>query len=128
MKTNIPIRIPLVDLVTPHMELEPALTAVFQKAVTSAQFVGGPLVENFERDFAAFCGAQQCIGVASGTDAVRFALLAAGVTAGDVVITVANTFIATVEAISQAGAIPAFVDVDPRTYTLDPHQLRRFID
>lgn len=128
MRTTTDVRVPLVDLITPHSALEPALTAVFRKAVTTAQFVGGPMVDGFEREFAAFCGVQHCIGVASGTDALRFALIAAGVASGDVVITVANTFIATVEAICQAGALPAFVDVDPCTYTLDQHQLRRFIE
>src|ERR1700741_45281 len=79
--------IPFLDLVTPHVELEPELTAVFQRALRTAGFVGGPMVENFEKAFAAFCHTKHAIAVSSGTDALRFALLAAGVKAGDVVIT-----------------------------------------
>ena len=121
-------RVPLVDLVTPHRELEVALTGVFRDAVRTAAFIGGPMVEAFERGFAAFCGVAHCVGVGSGTDALRFALIAAGVRPGDTVVTVANTFIATVEAICQAGAQPAFVDVDARTYTMDPQRLRSYLE
>ena len=78
------------------------------------------MVQGFENDFAAYCDAQHCVGVGSGTDALRFALIAAGVGSGDVVVTVPNTFIATTEAISQAGARPVFVDIDEATYNLDP--------
>ena len=77
--------------------------------------------------FAKYCDAQHCVGVGSGTDALRFALIAAGVKPGDVVVTVPNTFIATTEAITQAGATPDFVDVDERTYNMDPEQLRRYL-
>jgi dTDP-4-amino-4,6-dideoxygalactose transaminase len=120
--------IPFLDLVTPHAELEQELTAVFQKALRTAGFIGGPMVEEFEKAFAAFCGTQRAVGVSSGTDAVRFALMAAGVLAGDVVVTVPNTFIATTEAISQAGAVPEFVDIDERTYNLDPEKLRLYLE
>ena len=85
-------------------------------------------VEEFEREFARFCDTQYCVGVGSGTDALRFALMAAGVRAGDSVITVPNTFIATTEVISQAGAEPEFVDVDERTYNMDPEKLREYLD
>jgi dTDP-4-amino-4,6-dideoxygalactose transaminase len=121
-------QIPFLDLVTPHVELRSELLDVFEDALCTAGFVGGPLVENFERQFAAFCETRHCVGVASGTDAVRFALMAAGVKSGDVVLTVPNTFIATTEAISQAGAIPEFVDVDPRTYCMDSVRLSEFLD
>ena len=70
------------------------------------------MVENFEKDFAGFCATSHAVAVNSGTDALRFALTAAGVRSGDVVVTVPNTFIATTEAISQAGALPEFVDID----------------
>ena len=86
------------------------------------------MVEGFERDFAAFCDAPYCVGVGSGTDALRFALMAAGVGQGDIVVTVPNTFIATTEAISQAGARPEFVDVDERTYNMDPRKLREYLE
>jgi len=120
--------IPFLDLVTPHLELEEELVLVFRSALKTAGFVGGPMVEDFERDFGEFCGAQYCVGVGSGTDALRFALIAAGVQSGDTVVTVPNTFIATTEAISQAGARPDFVDIDERTYTMDPEKLRAYLE
>jgi dTDP-4-amino-4,6-dideoxygalactose transaminase len=120
--------IPFLDLVTPHKELEQELVSVFRNALHSAGFVGGSAVENFEREFAAFCEARHCVGVANGTDALRFALIAAGVKAGDAILTVPNTFIATAEAVSQAGARPYFVDVDKRTYNMDPIRLRGFLE
>ena len=120
--------IPFLDLVTPHAELEAELTAVFQQALRTAGFIGGPVVENFEKAFASFCGAKYAVGVGSGTDALRFALTAAGVRSGDVVVTVPNTFIATTEAISQVGALPEFVDIDERTCNMDPEQLREYLE
>src|SRR3989442_15155314 len=121
-------RIPFLDLLTPHRELEAELVGVFSTALSTAGFVGGPMVEEFEREFAAFCDAAKCVGVGSGTDALRFALIAAGVEPGDTVLTVPNTFIATTEAISQAGARPDFVDIDERTYTMDPEKLRIYLE
>jgi dTDP-4-amino-4,6-dideoxygalactose transaminase len=120
--------IPFLDLVTPHENLREELCDVFKGALANAGFIGGPMVEEFETEFAEFCGARYCIGVGSGTDALRFALIAAGVKAGDIVITVPNTFIATTEAISQAGAQPAFVDIDERTYNLDPEKAREYLE
>ena len=119
--------IPFLDLVAPHVELEQELTAVFQKALRSAGFIGGTMVEEFEKAFATFCGAEYAIGVSSGTDALRFALMACGVQTGDVVVTVPNTFIATTEAISQAGALPEFVDIDEQTYNMDPAKLAEYL-
>ena len=121
-------RVPFIDLITPHVALEEELVAVFKKALHSAGFIGGPMVEEFEKEFASFCGAKYCIGVNSGTDALRFALMAAGIGSGDIVITVPNTFIATTEAISQAGASIQFVDIDARTYNMDPEKLRDFLE
>jgi dTDP-4-amino-4,6-dideoxygalactose transaminase len=120
--------IPFLDLVTPHVELEQELTKVFQQALRTAGFIGGPMVEDFEKAFAAFCDTKHSVAVNSGTDALRFALMAAGVRAGDVVVTVPHTFIATTEAISQAGALPEFVDVDERTYNMDPERLREYLE
>jgi len=123
-----PTKIPFLDLITPHQELEAELLAVVRKAFSDAGFIGGPMVEEFEREFAAFCDAKYCVGVNSGTDAIRFALMAAGVETGDIILTVPHTFIATTEAISQAGAQIAFVDIDEQTYTMDPKALARFIE
>jgi len=86
------------------------------------------MVQGFEQDFAQFCESRFCVGVGSGTDALRFALIAAGVQSGDMVVTVPNTFIATTEAISQAGARPNFVDIDERTYNMDPDKLRQYLE
>jgi len=120
--------VPFLDLITPHAELEAELTTVFQKALRTAEFIGGPMVEDFERTFAAFCNTDHSIAVCSGTDALRFALMACGVRSGDVVLTVPHTFIATTEAISQAGALPEFVDIDERTYNMDPAKLRERLE
>lgn len=121
-------KVPFVDLLTLHKELEAELLAVCKKVFETAGFIGGPEVEGFEREFAEYCGAKHCVGVNSGTDALRFALTAAGIHAGDIVVTVPHSFIATTEAISQAGAHIEFVDIDPRTYTMDPEKLRHYLE
>ena len=120
--------VPFLDLVTLHEELKEELCGVFKSALGTAAFVGGPMVEEFEQEFAKFCDAKYCVGVANGTDALKFALIAAGVRSGNTVITVPNTFIATAEAISHAGAVPAFVDIDERTYNMDPEKLREYFE
>src|SRR5580704_3253038 len=120
--------IPFLDLITPHMELEKELTAVFHKVLATAGFIGGPMVEEFESAFAKFCDTDYSVALSSGTDALRFALMACGIQPGDVVVTVPHTFIATTEAISQAGALPEFVDIDERTYNMDPEKLREYLE
>lgn len=120
--------IPFLDLITVHHQLQGELVDVLKTALKSAAFIGGPMVQGFEEEFARFCEAQFCVGLGSGTDALRFALIAVGVKCGDIVITVPNTFIATTEAISQAGARPDFVDVDSKTYTMDSDQLREYLE
>src|SRR5438552_18680762 len=109
MTTNGHIR--MLDLGTLHRELGEELVSVFRAALGTARFIGGPMVEDFEVEFAEFCETPHCVGVGSGTDALRFALIAAGVQPGDTVVTVPNTFIATTEAISQACARPDLVAV-----------------
>jgi dTDP-4-amino-4,6-dideoxygalactose transaminase len=123
-----PTEVPFLDLITPHVRLEEELVQVFRQALRSAAFIGGAAVAGFERDFADFCQTEDSVAVNSGTDALRFALMACGVRSGDVVLTVPHTFIATTEAISQAGALPEFVDIDERTYNLDPVQLRHYLE
>ena len=120
--------VPFLDLVTPHVEMEEQLVSVFRNALQTAGFIGGKPVQEFEDAFAQFCEMEYCVGVGSGTDALRFALTASGVSAGDSVLTVANTFIATTEAITQAGAMPEFVDIDERTYNIDPEKLREYLE
>jgi dTDP-4-amino-4,6-dideoxygalactose transaminase len=119
--------IPFLDLKSPHLELEEELVQTFRDCLRNAAFVGGPQVQAFEEEFGRFCGTKHAIAVNSGTDALRFALMAAGIGPGDEVITVPNTFIATVEAISQAGATPVFVDVDERTSNMDPARLEDYL-
>ena len=125
---GVPNSIPFLDLVTPHLELEEELTGVFRRALHTAGFIGGPMVEEFEAAFAAFCDTSHAIAVSSGTDALRFAIMTCGVQAGDVVLTVPHTFIATTEAITQAGAVPEFIDIDERTYNMSVAALREFLE
>jgi dTDP-4-amino-4,6-dideoxygalactose transaminase len=120
--------VPFLDLVTVHRELREELRSVVEAAFDTAGFIGGPMVQDFERDFAEFCETRFCVGMGSGTDALRLAMLAAGVQAGDTVVTVPLTFIATTETISQVGGRPDFVDIDERTYTLDPDKLRAYLE
>ncbi len=108
--------------------MEEELVSVFRRVLKSAGFVGGPMVEQFEEEFAQFCETEYCVGVGNGTDALRFALIAAGVQPGDTVVTVPNTFIATTEAISQAGARPDFVDIEKRTYNMDARRLHEYFE
>ena len=121
------VSVPFLDLISPHLELEEELVAASRAAIRSAHFIGGADVEGFEKEFAAYCNTKFCVGVASGTDAVRFALMASGVMPGDAVITVAHTFIATVEGISQAGAATEFVDIDERTCNMSPERLAEYL-
>ena len=119
--------IPFLDLVTPHKVLEQELVEAFREALRGAAFIGGPQVEAFEQEFAAYCGTKYCVGVANGTDAVRFALMALGIGCGDAVVTVSHTFIATIEAISQTGAQTEFVDIDPQSYCMSPDALEAYL-
>jgi dTDP-4-amino-4,6-dideoxygalactose transaminase len=119
--------IPFVDLIAPHIELEQELLDVIKGVLRSGAFVGGPMLEQFERDFAQLCDVEHCVGVSSGTDALRFALMASGVEHGDIVLTVPNTFVATIEAIIQAGATPHFVDIDSQTCNMSVDRLREYL-
>jgi dTDP-4-amino-4,6-dideoxygalactose transaminase len=121
------MNVPFVDLRAMHEEIRPGIEAEFKDVFERSSFIGGAYVDNFEKDFAAYCGVQQVVACASGTDAVKLALMAAGVRCGDSVITVSHTFIATVEAISLIGATPIFIDVDPETFHLSPQALESFI-
>ena len=112
--------VPFLDLVAPHRRLAQELVEAFQHALETACFVGGAEVDAFEQEFAAFVRCSGAVGVNSGTDALRFAYQALGVRPGDEVITVPNTFIATTEALTQAGATIRFVDVRDDTLTIDP--------
>jgi dTDP-4-amino-4,6-dideoxygalactose transaminase len=113
-------QVPFLDLGAVHKELREQVLDDLGALLDSGDFTNGPAVREFERAFAAYCGRSDCVGVANGTDALRLALLAAGIVPGDEVIVPANTFIATFEAVTQAGGVPVPVDVTESDYNLDP--------
>lgn len=115
--------IPMVDLKTQFLSLREEITGGLLEALEKTQFILGPNVAAFEREAAAYLGAKHAVAVASGTDALHLALIAAGLKAGDEVITSPFTFIATAEAIRYVGATPVFVDIDPRTFNIDPAKI-----
>ncbi|HEY7512201.1 MAG TPA: aminotransferase class I/II-fold pyridoxal phosphate-dependent enzyme, partial [Vicinamibacteria bacterium] len=117
--------VPMVDLVAQHARLRDEIAPAIARVVESGRFIGGEECAAFEAEFAAFCGVAQACGVANGTDALALALRAYGVGPGDEVVTVANTFIGTGEAVLLCGARPVFVDVDPETFTMDAAKLER---
>jgi dTDP-4-amino-4,6-dideoxygalactose transaminase len=117
------LQVPLVDLRAQYLALKPEIMAAFEAVLDSMHLFLGPRLHEFERTFATYCGCDYGVGVSSGTDALALALRACGIGPGDEVITVSNTFIATVEAIALVGATPVFVDVDPQTYLMDWRQL-----
>ena len=119
--------IPFVDLKTQYRNLRAELDPALQSVLERGAFIMGPEMRDFEQAFADYLGARHCLGVANGTDALELAVRACGLGPGDEVITVPNTFIATTEAISHAGASLRWVEVDPRTYNLDPARLEAAI-
>ena len=114
------VRVPYLDLKAQYRGIKPEIDAAIAAVVESCQFVLGPEVAAFEKEFANYCSAAECIAVNSGTSALHLALLAAGVGPGDEVITVPFTFIASVAAVTYCGARPILIDIDPRTFTMDP--------
>ncbi len=121
------MQVPFLDLAAHHTPLRAEFRAAMDAVIDRNAFAGGPFVEQFEREFAAYCGTRHALGVSNGTDALWLALLACGVGPGDEVITVPMTFMATAEAITYTGAKPVFVDIEELTYTLDPRQLEAAI-
>lgn len=117
--------IPVLDLRAQHDSLRAEIEAALRRLVDTSAFVGGSEVASFEREFAAYCEAPHAVGVANGTDALALALRALGVGPGSAVAVPAFTFAATAEAVCHAGARPLFVDIDPRTFAIDPDALRR---
>ncbi|HEU4807636.1 MAG TPA: DegT/DnrJ/EryC1/StrS family aminotransferase [Homoserinimonas sp.] len=119
--------IPLVDLTTQQRDIAAEIAAPMERVLLSGEFIGGPEVAEFEQAYAAWLGADYCVGVANGTDALELALRACGVRAGDEVILPANTFIATAEAVARIGAQVVLVDVDPDQLLIDPELVRAAI-
>src|SRR5574337_750115 len=115
--------VPYFDLKAQYATLREEILAALDRVGRSASFILGEEVQQFEKEFAAYCEAKYCVALNSGTSALHAALLALGVKPGDEVITTPNTFIATAEAISYTGARPVFVDIDPRTANVDPQLL-----
>jgi dTDP-4-amino-4,6-dideoxygalactose transaminase len=124
---KMPANIPFVDLRAQHEQVRLEIEASIADIINRSSFIGG-VRSNFERQFAEFLGVREVIGVANGTDALWLALMTAGVKPGEAVITVPNTFIATVEAITRCNAYPLFVDIDLPTANMDVNQLRRLLE
>ena len=124
---NAGITIPFVDLKSQYKSIRDEIDAAIGAVIAETAFVGGRFVKAFEEEFARYCGVGHCVGVANGTDALFIALKALGVGSGDEVITVANSFVATSEAIKMAGAQVVFVDIDPRTYNIDVERIEEKI-
>lgn len=125
--SHAPPPIPFVDLPSTHEPLVDEILPAWERILRDGTFIGGPEVEAFEAEFAAHVGAKHAVGTGSGTDALILALRAMGLQPGDEVITVPHTFIATVQAIVEAGGRPVFVDVDPATATMDPAKVEAAI-
>ena len=114
------VKVPYLDLKAQYQSIKPEIDAAISRVLESCQFVLGSEVAGFEKDFAKYCGISECIALNSGTSALHLALLAAGVGPGDEVITVPFTFVASVAAILYAGARPVLVDIEPRSFNMDP--------
>src|SRR6516164_1981646 len=121
------IKVPFLDLNSHHAPLLDEINRAIQEVIESSAFAGGSFVAAFEQDFATYCDVPYALGVGSGTEALWLSLLACGIGPGDEVITVPSTFMATAEAITYSGARPVFVDVDERTYTMDPAALEKAV-
>ncbi len=121
------MKVPFLDLKAQYESIKDEIGEAIQQVLDSCAFAGGPFVEEFEKNFAELCGCKHAVGVGSGTEALWMALMALGVGPGDEVITVPNTFIATAEAITFCGATPVFIDIDEKTYTMDPQKLEDYL-
>jgi dTDP-4-amino-4,6-dideoxygalactose transaminase len=120
---NITTRVPFVDLKAQYDSIKPEIDEAIASVLSQTAFIGGAFVKEFEQAFAGYCGVNHCVGVANGTDALFIALKALGVGHGDEVITAANSFVATSEAIKMAGAEVVFCDCDPNTLNIDVAQI-----
>jgi dTDP-4-amino-4,6-dideoxygalactose transaminase len=114
------VKIPYLDLKAQYQSIKPEIDAAIARVLDSCQFVLGSEVAGFEQEFATYCGTSECVALNSGTSALHLALLVAGIGPGDEVITVPFTFVASVAAVLYAGAKPVLVDIDPRSFTIDP--------
>lgn len=122
------MHIPLMDLVRQYNSLKTEIDSVVKSVIETASFVGGPEKDQFETEFAKACGVPHCIGVGNGTDSLFLILKALGISSGDEVVTAANSFIASSEAISATGARPVFIDIDPNTFNIDLNLLEELLE
>src|SRR5881396_164383 len=127
VQTKATLNVPYFDLTAQYRDLREEILEAIDRVCNKAAFILGEEVERFEQSFAEYCGVKHCVGLNSGTSALHLALLAAGIGAGDEVVTTANTFIATVEAIIYTGATPVFADIDPATANIDPEKIEQAI-
>ena len=121
------MNIQFVDLKAQYESIKDEIDSAISEVISKSAFVGGPFVESFEKAFASFCNVKHCVGVGNGTDALFIALKTHGIGQGDEVIVPANSFIATSEAVTLTGARVVFVDIDPKTYNMDPHKLEDYL-
>jgi dTDP-4-amino-4,6-dideoxygalactose transaminase len=121
------VKVPFVDLKSNYQSIKSEVDSAIMDVVGNCAFVGGPAVQRFEEAFAEYCGAKYAVGVSSGTSALHLALMAMGIGPGDEVITAANTFIATAEAINHAGAEVSLVDCDPASFTINTTLIEKAI-
>ncbi len=121
------MKIPLVDLKAQYNSIKAEIDQAISQTIQSSQFILGSEVKSFEAEIADYIGVKHAIGVASGTEALQLALLACGIKPGDEVITTPFTFIATAEVITQCGATPVFIDIDPKTYNIDPKKIEQYL-
>jgi dTDP-4-amino-4,6-dideoxygalactose transaminase len=122
---NAAMNIPFVDLKAQYRSIRPEIDAAIASVIEQTAFVGGTFLKEFEQAFARYCGMSHGVGLANGTDALFVALKTLGVGPGDEVLTVANSFVATSEAIKMAGAQVVFFDFDPKTYSIDVNRIER---
>ena len=120
-------RVKFLDLGAAYRELRPEIDAAALRVLASGWYIGGPEVEAFEAEFAAYCGASHCVGVGNGLDAIHLALRALDIGPGDEVIVASNSYIATLLAVSMVGATPVLVEPDPATFNLDPARVEAAI-
>src|SRR5579864_5034677 len=121
------MKVPFLDLKAVYAELRADLDAAYRRVMESGQYLLGPELEQFESEFAAYCGTKFCIGVGNGLDALHLILKAYGIGAGDEVIVPTNTYIATFLAVSFTGATPVPVEPDAETFNIAPEQIEKAV-
>jgi len=125
--TEVDMNVPLMNISACFDDLYPEIMSKIETMIKNTEFIGGPEVAEFEKEYAAFCGTKYAVGAANGTDAIIIALKAMGIGRGDIVLVPANSFIATSEAVTAVGASVRFVDVEDKYYTISPAEIEKYI-